>query len=314
MTAILLMGVSGSGKTTVGTLLATALGTRFVDADSVHSEANRQKMAAGIPLNDTDRAPWLAAVGVALAKGNVVVACSALRRRYRDGLRLAAPDLRLVYLRGNRAVLVQHLAARRHEFMPPELLDSQLDTLEPPAQDEHAIVADIDSSPSDIVAFVVNELRTTGPHRSHVRRFTVDSLKGGCHCGNLRVEMRLSGPPDSYRPRACDCDFCRMHGASYVSDPLGSLVVRIKDDSQRGSYRQGSGQADLMYCRQCGVLVGATYSEAGGVYATINSRVMDGPPPFGPEQTASPKTLTGEQKATRWRDIWFGKVTVVVDA
>ena len=87
MTAILLMGVSGSGKTTVGTLLARALGTRFVDADSLHSEANRQKMAAGIPLNDMDRAPWLAAVGVALAKGNVVVACSALRRAYRDRLR-----------------------------------------------------------------------------------------------------------------------------------------------------------------------------------------------------------------------------------
>jgi gluconokinase len=169
MTAILLMGVSGSGKTTVGTLLASALGTRFVDADSLHSEANRQKMAAGIPLNDADRAPWLAAVGVVLAAGNVVVACSALRRRYRDGLRLAAPDLRLVYLRGNRALLIQHLAARRHEFMPPELLDSQLGTLEPPAQDEDAIIADIDRSPPDMVAFVVNQLQTTGPTAEAMR-------------------------------------------------------------------------------------------------------------------------------------------------
>ena len=113
-------------------------------------------MAAGIPLNDADRAPWLTAAGVVLAKGDVVVACSALRRRYRDRLRLAAPDLRLVYLRGSHALLMQHLAARRHEFMPPELLDSQLDTLEPPAQDERAIVADIDRSPLDILAFVVN--------------------------------------------------------------------------------------------------------------------------------------------------------------
>ena len=161
---ILVMGVSGSGKTTVGTLLAKALETRLVDADSLHSEANRQKMAAGIPLNDTDRAPWLAAVGAVLANGNVVVACSALRRCYRDRLRLAAPDLHLVYLRGSRALLLHRLAARSHEFMPPGLLDSQLDTLESPAEDEHAIVADIDRSPPDIVAFVVNKLRSTGQH------------------------------------------------------------------------------------------------------------------------------------------------------
>jgi gluconokinase len=162
--SILVMGVSGSGKTTVGALLAAALETHFVDADSLHSEANRRKMAAGIPLNDADRSPWLIAVAAVLAKGNVVVACSALRRRYRERLRLAAPGLRLVYLRGSRALLMQHLAARRHEFMPPELLDSQLDTLESPAEDEHAIVADIDRSPSDIVVFVVNELRSAGQH------------------------------------------------------------------------------------------------------------------------------------------------------
>jgi len=140
------------------------------------------------------------------------------------------------------------------------------------------------------------------------------SLTGGCHCGNLRVEMMLSREARSFQPRACDCDFCRMHGAAYVSDPLGSLVVRIKDQSNRGSYRQGSGQADLIYCRRCGVLVGATYEEAGRLYATINSKVFDGSTPFGIETVASPKTLTGVQKAVRWRDIWFGNVTVVVDA
>ncbi len=160
----IVMGVSGSGKTTVGELLAAALETQFVDADCLHSQANRRKMAAGIPLNDADREPWLAAVGSVLARGNVVVACSALRRRYRDQLRLAAPELRLVYLRGSRALLRQHLGARRHDFMPPELLDSQLETLEPPAEDEHAIVADISRSPPDIVAFVVAELRSTDQH------------------------------------------------------------------------------------------------------------------------------------------------------
>jgi gluconokinase len=160
----LVMGVSGSGKSTVGALLAASLATQFVDADSLHSEANRRKMAARFPLNDADRALWLTAVGAVLAQSSVVVACSALRRTYRDQLRRAAPDLQLVYLRGSRALLAQHLAARRHEFMPPELLYSQLDTLEPPTDDEHAIVADIDRSPADIVTFIVNELRSTEQH------------------------------------------------------------------------------------------------------------------------------------------------------
>jgi hypothetical protein len=142
----------------------------------------------------------------------------------------------------------------------------------------------------------------------------MDSLTGGCHCGNLRVEMRLSREARSYQPRACDCDFCRMHGAAYVSDPNGSLFLNIKADTDRGSYRQGSGQADLMYCRQCGVLVAALYEEAGQWYATVNARTIAGPTPFGAEQNASPKILSGEQKTTRWRDIWFRNVTVAVDA
>src|SRR5580658_7385206 len=93
---VLVMGVSGSGKSTVGALLATALGLRFVDGDSLHPESNRRKMAEGIPLSDADRQPWLAAVGAVLAQGGVVMACSALRRSYRDRLRSAASDLRLV--------------------------------------------------------------------------------------------------------------------------------------------------------------------------------------------------------------------------
>lgn len=145
---IVVLGVSGSGKTTVGALLAVALEAQFVDADSLHSEANRLKMIA---------------VGAALAKGNVVIACSALRRRYRDQLRRAAPDLRLIYLRGSRALLRRRLAGRQHEFLPQELLDSQLDTLESPAEDEHAIVTDIDRSPSDIAMLIVNELRVERP-------------------------------------------------------------------------------------------------------------------------------------------------------
>jgi hypothetical protein len=140
------------------------------------------------------------------------------------------------------------------------------------------------------------------------------SLKGGCHCGQLRIEMTLSREARSYQPRACDCEFCRMHGAAYVSDPSGSVSLHIKAETDRGSYRQGSGQADLVYCRQCGVLVGALYEETGQLYVTINARTIDGPTPFSADQPASPKSLSGEQKVTRWRDIWFRKVTVVVDA
>lgn len=140
----------------------------------------------------------------------------------------------------------------------------------------------------------------------------MEQLSGGCHCGNLRVEVVLSRQSGTYQPRACDCDFCRKHGAAYISDPEGSLVVRVKQMEHRGSYRQGSGQADLIYCRLCGVLIGALYKDADLIYATLNSRVIDAPIVFAAEQFASPKTLSGEQKATRWREIWFRDVSVLV--
>ena len=135
------MGVSGSGKTTAGEALAAALGVPFEDGDALHPAANVAKMAAGIPLDDADRAPWLDAIGAVLAAGPVVVACSALKRAYRDRLRVAAPDLELVYLEVDRATLLDRMTHRTH-FMPPTLLDSQLATLEPPAAEEHALVMD----------------------------------------------------------------------------------------------------------------------------------------------------------------------------
>ncbi len=136
---LVVMGVSGSGKTTVGEALAVALGVPFADGDALHPEANVAKMAAGIPLDDADRAPWLVAIGAVLAAGPVVVACSALKRAYRDRLRVAAPELELVYLEVDRATLLDRMAHRTH-FMPPSLLDSQLATLEPPTAEENAIV------------------------------------------------------------------------------------------------------------------------------------------------------------------------------
>jgi gluconokinase len=159
--SVVVMGVSGSGKTTVGERLAAALGMRFADADDLHPVANFDKMARGVPLTDADRAPWLDAVADSLAQGPVVMACSALRRTYRDRLRAAAPDLRLVYLHGSRELLAERMGHRDH-FMPVALLDSQLETLEEPAADEHALAYDIGRSVDDIVDDVAGRLRDLG--------------------------------------------------------------------------------------------------------------------------------------------------------
>lgn len=153
------MGVSGSGKTTIGERLAAALGLRFVDGDALHPAANVAKMHAGIPLTDDDRWPWLDAVGAVLAEGHVVVACSALRRVYRDRLRAAAPDLRLVYLRGDASLLAVRIGHRKGHFMPAALLQSQLDTLEEPGADEHPIVLDISDSVTELVETAAEALR-----------------------------------------------------------------------------------------------------------------------------------------------------------
>lgn len=159
---IVVMGVSGCGKSTVGAALAQALGLRFVEGDELHPARNVALMAAGTPLTDEDRQDWLQAVAAALAgagEPGVVVSCSALKRRYRDLLRASAPDLRLVHLRGEPALLAQRLQARKGHYMPPSLLQSQFDTLEPPAEDEHACAADIDLPPPQLVAQLLHRLR-----------------------------------------------------------------------------------------------------------------------------------------------------------
>lgn len=155
------MGVSGSGKTTVGKALAAALGVRFADADDLHPVSNVEKMAAGIPLTDVDRWPWLDAVGATLAAGPAVVACSALRRAYRDRLRTAAPTLRLVHLHGSRDVLSKRMRDREH-FMPVTLLDSQLATLEVPDADENALSYDVGLSVREIIADAARRLGDGG--------------------------------------------------------------------------------------------------------------------------------------------------------
>lgn len=150
---IVVMGVSGSGKSTVGRLLAERLGVPYEDADDLHPPANIAKMAAGHPLDDADRAPWLDAVADWIAargdRGGVMT-CSALRRRYRDRLRRAAPDLFFVHLDGTPEVIAGRLAARPGHFMPSALLRSQLDALEPLEPGEAGVVVGIDGDPRQV--------------------------------------------------------------------------------------------------------------------------------------------------------------------
>lgn len=147
------MGVSGCGKSLIGQTLATAMGLRFIDGDSLHPPANIAKMRRGEPLTDADRAPWLDSVGDTVRADGTVVACSALKRAYRDQIRAcAAAPVTFLYLRGQRATLLARMSTRPGHFMPPALLDSQLATLEPPAPDEAHLTADIELTPTQIIA------------------------------------------------------------------------------------------------------------------------------------------------------------------
>lgn len=146
--AVVVMGVSGSGKSTTGAALAARLGWAFVEGDGFHPPANRARMAAGRALDDADRAPWLAALAAELARHaaagqGVVLACSALKRRYRDILRAAAPGLRFLHVHGAPALIAQRLAGREGHFFPARLLDSQLAALEMLGPDEAGAVVDI---------------------------------------------------------------------------------------------------------------------------------------------------------------------------
>ncbi|MET4540092.1 beta-N-acetylhexosaminidase [Arthrobacter bambusae] len=168
---IVVMGVAGCGKSTVGAALAERLGAKFLDGDSLHPQANIDKMAAGTPLNDDDRAPWLAEIGRRFPASNsaLVIACSALKRSYRDIIRSADPSVVFVHLHGTRELLNARMTARPGHFMPASLLDSQLDTLEPLEDDEAGIVVDIASPVEDIVndvhaALTGQSAASAGPH------------------------------------------------------------------------------------------------------------------------------------------------------
>ncbi|NUO41728.1 MAG: gluconokinase [Streptomyces sp.] len=152
---VVVMGVAGTGKTTIGPLLAARLGVPYAEGDDFHPSANIAKMSAGTPLTDDDRWPWLDAIGD-WAHGREglggVVSCSALKRSYRDRLRVAAPGLVFVHLAGDRALIEDRMSHRQGHFMPTALLDSQFATLQPLEGDEAGVVVDVTGSPEEITA------------------------------------------------------------------------------------------------------------------------------------------------------------------
>ena len=159
---VIVCGVSGAGKTTIGRLLAQELAWEFYDADDFHPAANIEKMKAGIPLTDEDRWPWLDRLRQLVkrclaAHENAVVACSALKRAYRDRLRVTE-EMRFVFLHASRAHVAEHLQGRRGHFMPAALLDSQFTDLEEPEEDEHALTVDVEGSPHDVTSLIKTKL------------------------------------------------------------------------------------------------------------------------------------------------------------
>ncbi len=160
---LVLTGVSGAGKSTVGRALADRTGAVLVDADDLHDDAARQKMAGGVPLDDADREPWIARLADEIhrrsaAGERVVLACSALRRAHRDRLRAAAPDVVFVHLEVGPEELARRLASRSGHFMPADLLASQLESLEHPSDEHHAVV-DADAPVEDVVDEVLRVTR-----------------------------------------------------------------------------------------------------------------------------------------------------------
>ena len=158
---LIVMGVTGAGKTTIGGALATSLGWEFHDGDDLHSGPSKRKMRRGIPLTDSDRAPWLAAIRTLilamLSEGrDGVVACSALKQSYRDELVVDPNTVKVVYLKGTKQLVAKRLRDRAGHFMNPDLLQSQIDTLEEP---RHAIIVDISAAPEAIVNAIIKRLQ-----------------------------------------------------------------------------------------------------------------------------------------------------------
>lgn len=134
---------------------------------------------------------------------------------------------------------------------------------------------------------------------------------GGCHCGNIGVELQLRTDPATLHPRACDCAFCSKHSAAYLSDPAGRLIFRLGDPDKVSRYRQGSQTAVFLVCRVCGVLAGVYYESDGRLYAAVNSKILAERDAFGGETAVSPKSLTALEKTRRWQTVWFADCELI---
>jgi carbohydrate kinase (thermoresistant glucokinase family) len=162
--ALVVMGVAGSGKSTIGEALSQRLGWRYADGDSFHPPVNVAKMSAGQPLTDEDRWPWLKAIAAEIERcrqegQHIIIACSALKKAYRDILVHSRDDIRMVYLNGSHDLVADRIGHRKGHFMPPGLLDSQFAALEPPSPDERPIIVSIDASVEVIVEHILQQLQ-----------------------------------------------------------------------------------------------------------------------------------------------------------
>lgn len=133
------------------------------------------------------------------------------------------------------------------------------------------------------------------------------TLHGSCHCGRLRIEFSTGQDPTDFTPRACDCSFCRKHGAAYVSDPAGRLSVSAHQGALR-KYRQGSDTADFLLCGQCGVLVAVVFEHTGHLYGAVNTGCLDEDNGFMVAVPASPQMLSADEKVSRWLKLWIPDV------
>jgi gluconokinase len=181
---LVVMGVSGSGKSTIAGMLAHRLQWIYEDGDWLHPKSNIEKMHHGEPLTDKDRWPWLHAIadwidGIRASGQHGIVACSALKRAYRDILVGDRRNVRIVYLKGDRDLIAQRIAARADHFMPPQLLDSQFEALEEPRADEHPIVVSIAPHPREIVEAIVEKLGVENPAAADVRTHSASLPSAG---------------------------------------------------------------------------------------------------------------------------------------
>lgn len=138
------------------------------------------------------------------------------------------------------------------------------------------------------------------------------TLAGGCHCGGLRVEFQTAQNISSLHPRACDCSFCRKHGAAYVSDPAGALSITENAAGLLADYRQGSNAARFLFCRRCGVLIAVVYEQDASTFGAVNSGCLDSADEFAESASASPQKLGAAEKTSRWQQLWVPDVVVTM--